>query len=106
MMTRPDVPESLAANQHNILLPKINCGRARHNEDMAAVLPVFFHRHDLANYLACSTRTVDRLDAGERIPVGRRIGSRKVWVRQEIEKWIEAGCPNRATFESLRTDRK
>ena len=57
----------------------------------------------LADLLAISPRTLRRLDSAGRLPRAVRIGPQvKRWRRDEIFAWIEAGCPLRKQWESLR----
>lgn len=57
--------------------------------------PYFFGRKTLAEFLQISTRTLDRLDAGFKLPPAVRIGAAKRWPRHVIEEWLGMGCPGR-----------
>lgn len=67
--------------------------------ETTSVCPVLLSVSDLADLLATSPRTIHRLNAVGAIPTPVRIGSRPRWRREEIERWITAGCPNRAEWE-------
>jgi predicted DNA-binding transcriptional regulator AlpA len=58
-------------------------------------------REDMAAYLHRSVASVDRDDAAGRLPKSSRIGQRKLWLRSEIEAWLLAGMPDRATWEAM-----
>ena len=53
----------------------------------------------LATVLAISIRTVWRLDAAGRLPRPIRLGGSVRWRGSEIDRWLRAGCPDRATWE-------
>ena len=48
---------------------------------------------DLARMLSVSERSVWRLVSAGRIPIPIKIGSFVRWHRDEIEHWIQQGCP-------------
>ena len=58
-------------------------------------------RCDLAVSLGIATATLDRKTAAEKLPRPIKIGSRVLWSRQVIDRWVELGCPDRETFEAL-----
>jgi len=43
----------------------------------------------------------ERLDAGGRIPAAVWLSGCKLWRRRELIRWIEAGCPDRRTWEGM-----
>lgn len=47
-----------------------------------------------------SLRTWRSLDAGGRIPRPVRIGRSTLWRAKELSDWVEAGCPDRETWEA------
>jgi predicted DNA-binding transcriptional regulator AlpA len=49
---------------------------------------------DLAARLAIAPRTVWRLADSGRLPKPKRIAACVRWNPQEIEAWLEAGCPS------------
>ncbi len=56
----------------------------------------------LATLLSTSVRSIECLNAAERIPAPVRIGSRPRWRHEEILAWVRAGCPDRRTWEERR----
>jgi predicted DNA-binding transcriptional regulator AlpA len=40
--------------------------------------------------------------AAARIPAPIKLGGRTLWRSQDLQAWIEAGCPNRRDWEILR----
>ena len=49
---------------------------------------------ELANHLGVSQKTVKRWSRNGVMPKGRRVGPRLLkWNRNEIETWLEEGCP-------------
>ena len=57
----------------------------------------------LAQLLTCGIRTVRTLDASGKLPKAVRIGGRVCWIVNEIREWIEAGAPDRDTWEARKT---
>jgi len=55
---------------------------------------------EAASLCRTSTRTWRSWDAGGKIPLPIRIGRAKLWRREELEAWIDAGCPERALWHS------
>ncbi len=55
--------------------------------------PALLNDNQLAGYLLCSRRHVQRLVRAGRIPPPLKFGSLSRWSREEIERWIGAGCP-------------
>lgn len=57
---------------------------------------------------ACSTssRTWDRLVASGRTPAPVRLGGRPMWRVEELRGWIDAGCPDRPTWEAMTMGKK
>jgi predicted DNA-binding transcriptional regulator AlpA len=43
--------------------------------------------------------------AAERIPAPVRLGGRTLWRKEELRRWIEAGCPSRSEWEALEATR-
>jgi predicted DNA-binding transcriptional regulator AlpA len=40
--------------------------------------------------------------AAKRIPAPIKLGGRTLWRVQELRDWVDAGCPDRRTWEALR----
>jgi predicted DNA-binding transcriptional regulator AlpA len=55
----------------------------------------------VGSLLGRSERSVWRDDKAGRIPAPVTIGGSKRWRLDELLAWIDAGCPARATWESL-----
>ena len=45
-------------------------------------------------------RTWRRLDARGQVPAPIKVGKSARWPLRELAKWIQAGCPNRETWEA------
>lgn len=43
-------------------------------------------------------RTWWRLDSAGKIPLGFRVGGRRLWRRQDLERWAAMGFPDRRGF--------
>lgn len=58
---------------------------------------------DLAREFRCSRRHVQAMDRDGRLgPRPVKLGRRRVWLRTEIESWLEAGAPDRLSWSALR----
>src|SRR5258708_25352586 len=57
----------------------------------------------LSRLLSRSVASLWRDDAAGRLPTAVRIGASKRWRYTEIVAWTEAGCPDRKTWEGLRS---
>jgi prophage regulatory protein len=60
----------------------------------------------LAVMLCAGLRTVRAWDVAGKLPKPLRIGGRVVWRVDEIRAWIDAGAPDRETWEARRAARK
>jgi excisionase family DNA binding protein len=47
-----------------------------------------------------SERTLWRLSDSGKLPATIRVGKSCRWRKSDVLKWIELGCPDRATFEA------
>ncbi|MFC1635844.1 helix-turn-helix transcriptional regulator [Planctomycetota bacterium] len=56
---------------------------------------------ELAGILSTSVRTVWRLRSAGKLPRPVTIGHSIRWVESTIAKWLEAGAPDRKTFEAM-----
>ena len=63
----------------------------------AAMLTV----HDVARMLNCSARTVYRLTDAGKIPRPVKLNALVRWGREDIENWINQGCPRAKDMEVL-----
>ncbi|MBC7820701.1 MAG: helix-turn-helix domain-containing protein [Planctomycetaceae bacterium] len=57
--------------------------------------PSLLPASEVAKVLAISIRTLWRLESAGKLPLAVRIGSSKRWRQDELDAWIEAGCPPR-----------
>ena len=62
--------------------------------------PLVVDAKQLAQLLTCGVRTVRTLDASGKLPKPIRIGGSVVWLLNEICEWLEAGAPDRETWEA------
>jgi predicted DNA-binding transcriptional regulator AlpA len=49
-----------------------------------------------------SVRTWWRMQSAAKVPAPVQVNGRPLWRTQELQAWVEAGCPDRKTWESLR----
>jgi predicted DNA-binding transcriptional regulator AlpA len=66
------------------------------------VFPPVLDSKALMAYLKRSKASLSRDDAAGRIPRGFRIGRAKRWLKSEIDEWLQAGAPDRRTWEAMR----
>ena len=73
--------------------------------DRSAVVPVAVDARGVAAMFSISIRTVRRLDSSGKIPLGFKLGSRKLWRLRDLRLWSERGFPCRSEFqEYVRTE--
>jgi predicted DNA-binding transcriptional regulator AlpA len=70
------------------------------NEQTTA--PATLRRRTLADYLDRSLVCIDRDNAAARIPAPVKIGGALRWLKSEIDAWLEAGAPDRETWERFK----
>ena len=70
-------------------MPKQNAITESLAKSSPARWPGAFDRATLAEYIAVSLRTVDKL-AGSELPPDFQIGDRPRWRRDTVDKWIES----------------
>ena len=68
--------------------------------------PLVVGAKELAALLRIGLRTVRTMDAAGRLPKPVRIGHSVRWSLEEIRAWLEAGAPDRKTWEARRAARK
>ncbi len=56
----------------------------------------------LSELLQRSVASLYRDDAAGRLPAGLKIGASKRWRYSEIAAWVEAGAPDRRTWEAMK----
>jgi predicted DNA-binding transcriptional regulator AlpA len=54
-----------------------------------------------ARLAGVSQATWWRLHASGRVPRPNKLGGRTLWRVRELREWVEAGCPDRKTWETL-----
>lgn len=54
-----------------------------------------FDIRQVAGLLRCSTRHVRRLADAGAMPAPVRLGVLLRWRREELQRWLDAGCPRR-----------
>lgn len=65
--------------------------------DVATALAI--SARELAQLLGISLRQTWRLNSAGNLPTPIRLGGSVRWNRAEIQKWFEAGCPDRKAWE-------
>jgi predicted DNA-binding transcriptional regulator AlpA len=70
-------------------------------EQNPALRPVM-NAPELAETLSLSVRSIWRFYSAGKLPSAVRIGNSVRWRREEILAWIEAGCPDRKTWDRMR----
>ena len=68
--------------------------------------PLAVDARQLARMLALSVRTIRTMDAGGKLPRPIRLNGSVRWIVSEIESFLAAGAPDRATWETLKMTRK
>jgi predicted DNA-binding transcriptional regulator AlpA len=58
---------------------------------------------DAAALCGVSRATWLRQHSAGRVPAPVRIGRRTLWRLDELRAWIDAGCPDRDTWQTIRT---
>ena len=64
--------------------------------------PLVISAKVLAQLLGVSIRQIWRLNATAKLPKPSRLGGSVRWLRKEIEAFLEAGCPDRQTWEMMK----
>jgi predicted DNA-binding transcriptional regulator AlpA len=59
-----------------------------------------------ARLAGVSKATWHRLHAAAKVPAPNRLGGRVLWRLDELHAWIQAGCPDRTTWATLRAARR
>ena len=68
--------------------------------------PQLLTQGDLARRLRISIRQTRKLKAEGSLPNAIRLGRSIRWRASEIAQWIEAGCPNRETWETIQNGQR
>lgn len=61
-----------------------------------------FDAQTLGQRLSLSKRQIFRLKSCGKIPAPVKIGGSVRWIESEIDQWIQAGAPDRETWEAIR----
>ena len=64
--------------------------------------PLAFSAADLARRLDVSLRHLRRLDSAGKLPKPVRLGRSVRWPVAQIESWLNAGGPDRRTWEGMK----
>jgi predicted DNA-binding transcriptional regulator AlpA len=72
-------------------------------QNQNTTLPLLLRAAEAAALCGTSLRTWRMWDAVGRIPVPIRIGHLVFWRPDELKAWAAAGCPDRVTWETLRS---
>jgi predicted DNA-binding transcriptional regulator AlpA len=62
--------------------------------------PKCMKANEVAEWIGISKTTWVRSNIAGKTPRGLRLGRLVLWDRAEIERWLEAGMPNRVTWEA------
>lgn len=73
---------------------------ARLSSVVTGTSPLTYTRETLAHALCMSPRAIDRADSAGLLPRAVRVGAKKLYVRAEVEAWLQAGAPPRREWES------
>ena len=68
--------------------------------------PLAVSAKQLARMLDLSVRTIRTMDAAGKLPRGVRIGRSVRWPVDELRDWLDAGCPDRRAWETIRANGK
>ncbi len=76
--------------------------------DVSPALPVsdrlLVDSHGVADLLSISERHVRQRDAAGNLPKPVRLGGSVRWSVPELRAWVAAGCPNRETWDVIRSE--
>ena len=64
--------------------------------------PLLLSVDEVAHLLGIGTSTAWRLHSSGALPQALRVGRSRRWSRDELERWVQAGCPSRAQWERMR----
>ena len=77
----------------------------RRNSRRRKLPPLLAGASGVARMLDSGLRTVRTMDAAGKLPTPIRLGGKVLWSIDELKAWIAAGCPDRATWETLKARR-
>ena len=64
--------------------------------------PLLINSREAAEILNIGKSLFYRLHSEGKIPAPTRLGARVLWSRDELERWVEAGSPNRQHWNALK----
>lgn len=68
--------------------------------------PLTVDAKGVAAMLNVSKRSIDTYNAAGFLPAPIRLAGRVLWNVRELRRWVDAGMPDRATWERLKATRK
>ena len=78
--------------------------RNRPQEVCGGCAPLLLDGKATSEVLGIGLSTLYAMDrTGELGPTGVKLRSRRLWPRRELERWVDAGCPHREKWATLRT---
>ena len=73
------------------------------NREVREIQPTMaLSAQQLVDRLGVSLRHVRRLDCASKLPRPIRLGASVRWAVSEIETWLEAGAPDRRTWQAIK----
>jgi len=76
--------------------------RVRQPRGAAAADALLLDAGQAATLLGYGRSTFYRMDEEGLVPRSVRIGSSRRWSRDELRRWVDAGCPTRERWEATR----
>jgi predicted DNA-binding transcriptional regulator AlpA len=68
---------------------------------IADLPPLLLRAPQAASFCSIAIRTWRMLDANGRIPRSIHLGRSAFWRRKELQDWVDAGCPDRVTWDAM-----
>jgi predicted DNA-binding transcriptional regulator AlpA len=78
-------------------------GRPTSRAPAAELPPLLVDITGLSELLQRSVASLYRDDAAGRLPAGLKLGASKRWRYSEILAWVDAGMPDRRTWEAMKS---
>jgi predicted DNA-binding transcriptional regulator AlpA len=73
-----------------------------HSKDAPLPDDRLFDANELADFLHCSRRHVERMDSAGKLPAGIKLSKLKRWRSWEIRAWLDAGAPERRIWDTMK----
>ena len=67
--------------------------------------PIAFSPEELARRLAVSRRHIYRMNSSGKLPRPIRLGRSVRWILPEINAWLQAGAPDRKTWDLVKENK-